>query len=471
MSRKKKILIAVLLAPVVLAALIVLVVGPWPTYADSKYQSQDYYREALADIAAHAATSEINASPGALQAGWAKRKITPEPGVPLGGYSGRGNDKKSTGVRDDLYVRALALSDGKDLVVLVGSDMLIIPPNLSEAVRDRCATQAGLTGDQILFNASHTHCGPGGFMPGMISKLSGGEYDPGLIDFLVASFADAIVEAREHLEPASLASGSVQAPEYIRNRVRDGGTVDPELSFLIAKQDDGDACYLASYSAHPTNFSDDMMEFSAEYPGELMRFIERETQHDAQYLGGAVGSMGPRAPEAPTPSERVVAMGQGLAGLILAQDDALNYSNQLDIASAGVPIGMPPFQMRPSETSTKWRLSPILTDILGLERKGWIHGVRVGNLFFVGMPFDFSGETSVEWKAWAESQGLDLWTLSFCSTYCGYFSPDKYYLETPLDYETGIMSWFGPNVEAYFTELFHEMVARLSAPAEVPSVG
>jgi hypothetical protein len=77
----------------------------------------------------------------------------------------------------------------------------------------------------------------------------------------------------------------------------------------------------------------------------------------------------------------------------------------------------------------------------------------------------------VEWKAWAEAQGLDLWTLSFCSTYCGYFSPDKYYMETPLDYETGMMSWFGPNVEAYFTELFHEMVARLSAPVEVPSVG
>lgn len=471
MSRKKKIIISLLAVPVILAALFVLIVGPWPTYSDSRYQSQAYYRDALADIAKHAATSELTSSPGALQAGWAKRKITPEPGVPLGGYSGRKNGKKSTGVRDDLYVRALALSDGRDTVILVGSDMLIIPPNLSEAVRERCAAEAGLTGDQILFNASHTHCGPGGFMPGMISAMSGGEYDPVFIDFLVASFADAIVEAQKRLEPASLASGSVTAPQFIRNRARDGAPVDPELSFLLAKQDDGDICYLVSYSAHPTNFSDDMMEFSAEYPGELMRFIERETSQDAQYLGGAVGSMGPRAPEAPTASERVVAMGQGLAGLILAQDDNLTFSNHLDIASAGVPIGMPPFQLRPAENTTEWRLSPLLTDFLGLERKGWIHGVRVGNLFFVGMPFDFSGESSIEWKAWAETQGLDLWTLSFCSTYCGYFTPDKYYLDKPLGYETGIMSWFGPNVEAYFTELFHEMVARLAVPAAAPSVG
>ena len=226
MSPKKKILIALLALPVVLIALVVLVVGPWPTYGDSHYQSQGYYREALADIATHAASNEITASPGRLQAGWAKRKMTPEPGVPLGGYSARKNGMKSTGVRDDLHVRALALSDGHDVVVLVGSDMLIIPPNLSAAVREQVAARSGLNADQILFNASHTHCGPGGFMPGVISTMSGGEYDPTLVAFLATSFSDAIVEAREHLEPAALASGSVQAPEYIRNRARDGGPVE-----------------------------------------------------------------------------------------------------------------------------------------------------------------------------------------------------------------------------------------------------
>lgn len=471
MSRKKKIIIALLATPVFLAGVFVLIVGPWPTYVDSAYQSQSYYRDALADIASHATASEITPRPGHLQAGWAKRKITPELGSPLGGYSARKNGMKSTGVRDDLYVRAMALSDGRDTVVLVGSDMLIIPPNLSAAVRDRVAAQSGLTPDQILFNASHTHCGPGGFMPGFISKMSGGEYDPALIEYLVTSFTDAIVTANAHLEPAALASGSVQAPEYIRNRARDGAPVDPELSFFIVRQDDGDTCYVTSYSAHPTNFGSDMMEYSAEYPGEMMRFIEKETQAEAQYLGGAVGAMGPRAPEAPTPSERVTAMGQGLGALILAHDDDLTYSTDLDIATVGVPVGMPPYQLRPLEDNTSLRVSPLLPGLLDLERKGWIQGVRVGNLFFVGMPFDFCGETSVEWKAWAAGQGLDLWTLSFCSTYCGYFSPDKYYTETPLGYETGAMSWYGPNVEAYFTELFHALVEHLGPQTQGPSLG
>ena len=464
MTRKKKTLLGILAVPLVLMFLFVLLVGPWPTYRDSRYQEAAFYREAMDAIRVAAARNDRTAAPGPLQAGWASRKITPPVGAPLGGYGARKDGMRSTGVRDDLYVRALALSDGTDTVVIVGSDMLIIPPNLSGAVRERVGAEAGLTANQVLFNASHTHCGPGGFMPGMVSRLSGGEYDPALIEALIQSFAEAIVEAKANLEPASLASGGVDAPEYIRNRMRDGAPVDPELSFMLVKQADGDTCYVASYSAHPTIFGARMMEFSAEYPGELMRHIERETGADAHYLGGAVGSMGPRAPEGGDDSDRVMAMGQALGDLILANDDSLEFSDRVDIAAAGVPVGMPPFQIRPVEDNVNWRVSPIAAKFLGLRREGWIHGARVGDTFFVGMPFDFCGETSVVWKQWAAGEGLDLWTLSFCSTYCGYLSPDRYYLDAPLNYETGAMSWFGPNVEAYFTELFQELVVELSAP-------
>lgn len=464
MSRKKKLLYSLLLTPVVMAVLFVIVVGPWPVYRDSTYATQDYYARAMAAIENRAGDNTLTPEPGRLHAGWAKRIITPPVGAPMGGYSGRKNEKKSTGVRDDLHVRAMALSDGVDTVVLVGSDMLIIPPNLSDAVRANVAGAAGLRPSQVLFNASHTHCGPGGFMPGLASKVSGGAYDPDLVRFLVVAFTEAIVEAASALEPASLAAGSVDAPQYIRNRMREGAPVDPELSFMIVRQEDGDACYVASYSAHPTIFGGGMLEFSAEYPGELVRYLEAETNLDAHYLGGAVGAMGPRAPEGEDDASRVVAMGQALGQLILENDESLEFRESLDVAAIGVPVGMPQFQLRPSEEHANWRVSPILAKFAGLKREGWIHGARIGDLFFVGMPFDFCGETSVEWKAWAEGQGLDLWTLSFCSTYCGYLSPDKYYWDAPLNYETGLMSWFGPNVEAYYTDLFHALADAMRVP-------
>lgn len=84
----------------------------------------------------------------------------------------------------------------------------------------------------------------------------------------------------------------------------------------------------------------------------------------------------------------------------------------------------------------------------------------------MGVPFDLSGEISADWKRWAERQGIDLWTSSFCAAYCGYLSPDKYYMVEPLGYETGFMSWCGPDAEAYFTALFQHTVATLTPHAK-----
>jgi len=468
MSRLKKILLGFGILIVVLAASFLLVVGPWPVYASTGYENAGYYEKALEDIQANVAESTLTEKPGTLRAGWASRIITPKIGTPMAGYSARPGDKASEGVRDELYVKALALDDGVDTVVLVGADMLIIPPNLAELVREKVAAKSPLTTNDLLFGASHTHCGPGAFGPGIAAKISAGTYDPAIPEFLATNFADAILEAYQKREPAKLAHGSVDAPDYIRNRTRDAG-VDSELSFLVVEQEDQDRCYLTSYSAHPTNFGSRMMEFSAEYPGELMRHIERATKATALYLGGALGSMGPKAPDAPNASAKVEAMGQALAQLVLDNTQNLRFETNLDVASLSIPIGMPAKQMRPS--SPGWRLSPILARIFGVPSEGWLQGARVGEILFVGVPFDFSGETSADWKAWAATKDYDLWTTSFASTYCGYLSPDKYYTKLEddgrLDYEIGLMNWFGPDTEAYYTSLLHHMADAMdSAPKE-----
>lgn len=455
--------IGVLLLVAVVA--FVYFIGPWPTYADTHYKESSYFAKALKDIEEHAKESELTATPGRLQAGWAKRDISPGVGTPLAGYSGR-HPKESTGVRDVCEASALALSDGKDTIVLVGSDMLIIPPNISDGVRAKVAEATGgkLTGDDILFNASHTHCGPGGFGPGLVSEFSAGKHNPKVPEYLIEHFTDAIVTAYKSLAPAALASGKIDLPEYIRNRCG-RAEVDPILNFLLAKKDDGSTCYLVRYSAHPTTFSDDQMEMSAEYPGEIKRYIEAQTGQTAEYMSGAVGAMGPKAPDAATPDLRVKAMGEAIGKRVLeaAKQENLQWKDHLDIASVGIPVGMPPGQLRPFEKNPNWRLSPHALQIAGVPPGGWISGVKVGDMLFMGMPCDFGGEVSIKWRKWADEQHIELWTHSFCSTYCGYFSPDEYYLKEPLDYERGVMNWYGPNTEAYFTDLFQHIEHVLMA--------
>lgn len=468
MARLKKIAVGLLIGFVALAALFVLVVGPWPVYRSTNYAEKAYFHEAMAAITAQAAANDYTAAPGRLHAGWARRPITPEVGTPLAGYSARGLTHHSTGVRDELYVTTLAFSDGKDTAVLVGADILITPPHIADAVREAVAARTPLTADDLLFNASHTHCGPGGLGRGLAMRVTAGQYVPEVTDLLTDAYTEAIVEAYEKLAPARIAGGRIDAPQFIRNRVRDAA-VDADLSYAVVELESGDRCYLVSYSAHATIFGSSMMSFSAEYPGALRRYIEEQTGADAVFLGGAVGSMAPRTPEGPDAGARVEAMGQALARLVLEDSEALDFETHIDIAGVGVRTGMPALQIRP--VSPNWRVSPILTRLMfrPFPTDGWIHGVRAGERFFVGLPCDFSGEISVEWKAWADARGIELWTLSFCGTYCGYFSPDEYYDVEPLNYETGLMNWFGPDTEAYFTDLFQHMLVSMTP--EAPRAG
>ena len=218
------------------------------------------------------------------------------------------------------------------------------------------------------------------------------------------------------------------------------------------------------YSAHPTTVGHRFLEFTAEYPGYLQSALEKALPNTTVgYVGGSLGSSGPRAPEGASDIERAQAMGEALAERVLANVDVakLAWQTNVDVAAIGVPIELPPFQLRVSDGL---RLSPLVPKLLGVPHEAWMQSVRVGDLLFVGLPGDFSGEISADWAKWAAGQGYDLWTSSFCTAYVGYISPDKYYNEggATKEYETGLMSWTGPHQEAFFTALMRAMVDGLT---------
>ena len=52
-----------ILLVLVVAALVVFLVGPWPLYADSHYKDQRYFADALAAIDAAAGKTQVNVLP------------------------------------------------------------------------------------------------------------------------------------------------------------------------------------------------------------------------------------------------------------------------------------------------------------------------------------------------------------------------------------------------------------------------
>lgn len=461
----KKILIGFAGFLVILIGLFVVFIGPWPTYS-AGFEGTGYFKNTLARIDQAAQTIRPQDHPGALKVGWGTALITPPIGTPLAGYSAR-MSKPSTGVNDELYVKAIAIGDGTDTAVLVGADMLLVPPNIAEPVREQVARETPLKAGNLFFTASHTHDGVGAFAPGLVAEFSFGKYNPSIPPMLIKAFTQAIVEAYNTMEPAKLAHGAIDAPQFIRNRTRNAG-VDPVLNWLLAEKASGKRCFVTRYSAHPTILDDDNMLFSAEYPGCLQSALEKATGATVVYLGGAVGSMSPRAPESPDAFGRCKAMGEGLAQLVLEAAQNPIFVESADVASIGIPVDLPPFQMRP--LSTKWRLSPLARQLVGLRSTGWMTAVRVGNIAFVNAPGDFSGEIAVTWRQMAANKGLELWVSGFSGEYAGYISPDRYYYDVRDDrgnpeYETAIMSWFGPHLEGYLTSLMVRMVDSLGKPS------
>ena len=504
MKKLLKTLIIVMVAALVLvlagAGAFVLLIGPWPVYSDANHRQARYFRQALADISQAVGELPQAAEATPLLAGWAEREITPGPGHPMAGYGGRPNNLRSTGVHEPLFVRALALNDGTKPVVFLGMDMLQAFPNLLEAVERRIQTAVGLTNHSVYYTSSHTHCGPGGLGPGVVAEMFMGPYDPAYLDHLAEQAAQAIIGAVASMAPARLAHGVVDVPEHIRNRSRRDGPVDSRMHFACVETlDGGQRLYMARYSAHSTVYSEEMLEFNNDYAGGFQRAVRERTGMPLLFMAGAVGAMRPHPPGPPVPEPwtealemgfendvestlvrqgrktleemlrdqelRVEAMGQALTDRLLDAVETAAFEDRARIRAIAVTYSPPPAQVRP--VSTKWRLSPFAFNLLGVPKEGRLQAVSINDCFLIGMPYDFGGEVSLAWQEWAASRDAMLWVTSFSGAYLGYLSPDKYYLELgdhlPYNhnYEIGQMNWFGPNQEAFSTDLFQHAFAEM----------
>lgn len=117
----------------------------------------------LAFLAVLAALTLI-VSPGSVysrgwKAGVSSMVITPKESMWLAGYANR--DHPSEGVLGDLWAKALALQDEKGrMAVIVTADLVGIPREFSDSLRDQLQAKFHLTRAQILINTSHTHTGP-----------------------------------------------------------------------------------------------------------------------------------------------------------------------------------------------------------------------------------------------------------------------------------------------------------------------
>jgi hypothetical protein len=313
----------------------------------------------------------------------------------------------------------------------------------------------GLEKDQLLFTATHTHSGPGGWGDGWVEEQFAGPPDSLVKDLFINNTLLAIERALSDRNPASYQYGSIRAPEYVRNRLmKDKGRIDDELVYAAFSRGDKYVAVFVTYSAHATVLSNDNMLFSGDYPGYFEKKIESELDAVAIFAAGGVGSHGPRGQG--KNYDRAMKIGHGLADSLLLNLEKAGQ-NTCNLIYFRLPVEVHDPQIR---ISNDYRLAPWLGHLLIDFEDPYLQVLLLDKLLIFATPADFSGELVLSLKEYAHPKQLKVTLTSFNGCYLGYMTPAEY--DTLESYETQLMSFLGPHTGDYFLDIMKKIVDNLS---------
>jgi len=216
----------------------------------------------------------------AWQAGVARVDITPTEPIWLAGYGAR--TRPSEGVRQHIFAKALALQDGAGQpTMLVTSDLLGFPREVSDVIAARVEKQFGLPRERLLLNSSHTHSAPViGHM--LLAAYPFGDAELAVIQRYTAHLEDQIVEmvgrSLHDLKPAELSFEQGLAGVAV-NRRRVGhrdypGPVDQDVPVLAVRTPEGTLrAVVFGYACHNTVLDD--YQVNGDWAGYAQAALER----------------------------------------------------------------------------------------------------------------------------------------------------------------------------------------------------
>jgi neutral ceramidase len=311
-----------------------------------------------------------------FRAGVARIDITPPAGHAMGGYSDR--KQGATGTHDPLYATVLVVESGGEQLALVTCDLRsFVSTRVGDLARQKFGVQ------HTIISVSHTHSGP-------LTWEARTPWYSEAEDKMVR----AIGEARAAMFPATLwvASGHIYLG-HNRRKVVDGRAtmwwrnveklpsrpLDPTVNVLEVKDEAGQTrAVLVNYACHPSVLGPDNLQYSADYPGAMKRYVESQVPGaTCLFVQGGAGDINPyrdKEPVAGQGFQAVEEMGQQLgkyAVSMLGRGRAV--SGRLRVAAE---VMAAPNRWKPAETI------PI----------GWTAGAFGDALCFAALP----GEPFVE---------------------------------------------------------------------------
>jgi len=238
-----------------------------------------------------------------LQVGFARLDITPPLGVQVEGYF---FERRAKGVRDPLYVNAVAIRDGEKTAVVMSCDLIALGSSCVKEWMPQIAAAAGVEEQAVFIACTHTHTGPA--VLGTAGHWgSDAQYDVWLLRRLCDVAVMAVKDCR-NVEQMLSYEGDCKNTTFVRRFKMRGGyyqtwgersdpnmldwasKADESLRFVRIIRTNAEEIILVNFQGHPDCVSGDLI--SADYPGFLVRKVEAECPGTkCVFFDGAEGNL------------------------------------------------------------------------------------------------------------------------------------------------------------------------------------
>lgn len=248
--------------------------------------------------------------------GVASIDLTPDYPVRLSGFGFR--REPSEGVMHKIWAKALVIADAeRGPAVLITTDNLGVPNEITRAVAERLAPRIGLRPERLTITATHTHTAP--MLRGVAPTLFGMDIPDehqAAIDRYTREFTDKLVDvavaAAKDVKPGRLEWG-IGNLGFARNRRTPGGPVDHDLPALVVRSPEGKVrAVWFSYACHCVTMANNKL--GGDWAGFAQSEIERD--HPGAVALASIGCGADANPSARTEgdkSEPAVQQGRQLA--------------------------------------------------------------------------------------------------------------------------------------------------------------
>lgn len=207
----------------------------------------------------------------------------------IGAYiAGDKQDRKFTGIHDNLYAKAVVISHNNSHLAIVTIDCIGLLYTDVLKIRKKTSEICKIPADRIVISSTHTHAGPD--VVGIWGKdHSASGVDDSYMQFLIGTTAGQIKKAFENQKSAKAYTAETTYGEpWVQNICNE--ELDRSLNIIqFRNSKNKNIATLTNFACHPTFMDAVASEVSADYIHGYYEELKKTTGGEVLFLQGAIG--------------------------------------------------------------------------------------------------------------------------------------------------------------------------------------